>query len=94
VILTTADQLAIGAIQAARERGLQVPRDISIAGFDDIPAAALFDPPLTTVRQPLREKGALGARLLLDGWEGEPPSLVLPTELVVRASTGPAPTVS
>ena len=94
VIMTTADQLAIGAIQAARERGLQVPRDISIAGFDDIPAAALFDPPLTTVRQPLREKGALGARLLLDGWEGPPPSLVLPTELVVRASTGPAPTVS
>ena len=90
-ILTTADQLAFGAILAARERGLRVPEDLSVAGFDDIPEAARSDPPLTTVRQPLREKGTIAARLLLDGWEGPPPTKILPTELVVRDSTGPAP---
>jgi DNA-binding LacI/PurR family transcriptional regulator len=91
-ILVVSDQLAIGAIQAARTRGLQVPRDVSVTGFDDILEAAICDPPLTTVRQPLREKGALAARLLLDGWDGPPPVHILPTELIVRASTGPAPT--
>jgi DNA-binding LacI/PurR family transcriptional regulator len=90
-ILATSDVLATGAILAARERGLQVPRDISVTGFDDIPAAAASDPPLTTVRQPLREKGRLAAQMLLDGWEGKPPRQILPTKLVVRASTGPAP---
>jgi DNA-binding LacI/PurR family transcriptional regulator len=90
-ILTTADQLAFGAILAVRERGLRVPQDVSIAGFDDIPEAARSDPPLTTVRQPLREKGTIAARLLLDGWEGPPPTEILPTELIVRDSTGPAP---
>ncbi len=90
-ILAVSDQLAIGVIQAARERGLSVPRDLSVTGFDDIPDAARSDPPLTTIRQPLREKGALAARLLLDGWDGPPPVHILPTDLIVRASTGPAP---
>jgi DNA-binding LacI/PurR family transcriptional regulator len=90
-ILATSDVLAKGAIEAIRERGLDVPRDISVSGFDDIPEAAQADPPLTTVRQPLREKGRLAAQMLLDGWEGEPPRQLLPLELVVRASTGPAP---
>jgi DNA-binding LacI/PurR family transcriptional regulator len=90
-ILATSDVLAIGAMQAARERGLMIPRDLSVTGFDDIPEAGRAEPPLTTVRQPLREKGALAARLLLDGWEGEPPTRILPTELIVRASTGPVP---
>jgi DNA-binding LacI/PurR family transcriptional regulator len=75
-ILATSDVLAMGAMQAIRERGLDVPRDISVTGFDDIPDAARSDPPLTTV---------------LDGWEGEPPKQILALELVVRASTGPAP---
>jgi DNA-binding LacI/PurR family transcriptional regulator len=91
-ILVVSDQLAIGAIQAARARGLRVPRDLSITGYDDIPEAERAEPPLTTIRQPLREKGALAARLLLDGWERLPPSYTLPTDLVVRASTGPVPT--
>ena len=90
-ILAISDQLALGALAAARQRGLTVPRDLSITGFDDIPAAAMADPPLTTARQPLREKGALAARLLLEGWDGVPPTRILPTELIVRASTGPAP---
>jgi DNA-binding LacI/PurR family transcriptional regulator len=89
-ILAMSDQLAIGAIQAAKARGLRVPQDVSITGFDDIPAAARSDPPLTTVRQPLRRAGAIGAKMLLDGWEGEAPSVMLPTELIVRASTAPA----
>jgi DNA-binding LacI/PurR family transcriptional regulator len=90
-ILATSDVLAMGAMQAIRERGLDVPRDISVTGFDDIPDAARSDPPLTTVRQPLFEKGRLSAQMLLDGWEGEPPKQILALELVVRASTGPAP---
>jgi DNA-binding LacI/PurR family transcriptional regulator len=89
-ILATSDQLALGAIEAARTRGLRVPQDVSIAGFDDIPAATRCDPPLTTVRQPLRLAGAMSAKMLLEGWEGDPPRVILPTELIVRASTAPA----
>ena len=89
-LLVTSDQLALGALEAARNRGLRVPADLAIVGFDDIPAAARSDPPLTTVRQPLRPVGAMGARMLLDGWEGEPPRQTLPTQLVVRASSAPA----
>ena len=89
-ILAISDQLAFGAMEAARTRGLRVPQDVSIIGFDDIPYAAKTTPPLTTVRQPLRTAGALGARMLLDGWDDEAPSVILPTDLIVRASTGPA----
>jgi DNA-binding LacI/PurR family transcriptional regulator len=91
-IIATTDRLALGAIHGARDLGLKVPADVSVAGFDDIPEAARSQPALTTVRQPLVEKGTLaGDRLfeLLDG--GEPPDAVLPVELVARDSTGPAP---
>jgi DNA-binding LacI/PurR family transcriptional regulator len=90
-ILAMSDQLAMGAIQAAKVRGLRVPHDLTVVGFDDIPASALFDPPLTTVRQSLRDAGARAARMLIDGWDGEPPREMLPIELIVRASSGPAP---
>ncbi|MGK5556806.1 LacI family DNA-binding transcriptional regulator [Actinomadura kijaniata] len=92
-ILAMTDRLAHGAVAAARDLGLSVPGEVSVAGFDDLPSAAEGDPPLTTVRQPLVEKGRLAARLLLDLLAGEavPPRTVLPTELVVRASTGPPP---
>ncbi len=90
-ILAASDQLAIGAMQAAAVRGLRVPHDLTIVGYDDIPAAALSDPPLTTVRQSLRDAGAVAARMLLDGWDGEAPNRILPIELIVRASSGPAP---
>jgi DNA-binding LacI/PurR family transcriptional regulator len=88
-IIALSDQLALGVLQAAADRGIAVPRDLSVAGFDDIPAAALASPALTTIRQPHDRKGSEAVRLLL---EGEPAgSVLLPIELVVRASTAPAP---
>lgn len=86
------DRMAMGAIKRLREVNLRVPEDMAVVGFDDIPAAALFDPPLTTVRQPAQEMGATAARLLFDLIEGRPvdvEEVVLPTELVVRRSSGP-----
>jgi DNA-binding LacI/PurR family transcriptional regulator len=91
-LIATTDQLALGAVRGARELGLDVPAEVSVTGFDDIAEAARSQPPLTTVRQPLVDKGALaGDRLLalLEG--GAAQDAVLPVELVVRASTGPAP---
>jgi DNA-binding LacI/PurR family transcriptional regulator len=86
-ILAMSDLLAIGVIRAAQRIGLEVPRDLSVIGFDDVPLARDLNPPLTTVRQPLMEKGRLAAALLLGS--AEPPDAPLPTELVVRGSTGP-----
>jgi DNA-binding LacI/PurR family transcriptional regulator len=86
-VLAFSDQLALGVLDAAAERGVAVPQALSVVGFDDVPDAA---PVLTTVRQPHAGKGATAIRLLLDG--AEPPHTVsLPTELVIRSSTGPAP---
>jgi DNA-binding LacI/PurR family transcriptional regulator len=88
-ILALSDQLALGVLDAAAERGIAVPRDLSVAGFDDIPRAAQATPALTTIRQPHDRKGSEAVRLLLKGKPSG--SVVLPTELVVRASTAPAP---
>jgi DNA-binding LacI/PurR family transcriptional regulator len=91
-ILATSDQLALGAIEAARERGLSVPDDVSVAGFDGVPLAATATPALTTVYQDHAEKGLLAGRLLaarLQGEEAPEPDL-LPARLVVRDSTGRA----
>jgi DNA-binding LacI/PurR family transcriptional regulator len=88
-LIAGTDQLALGAIEAAREAGLRVPEDLSIVGFDDIPGAAWSRPALTTVRQPLFHKGEVAGRLLSAG--AEPREVVLPVELVVRGSTGPPP---
>jgi DNA-binding LacI/PurR family transcriptional regulator len=88
-ILALSDLLAIGVLDAAAERGISVPADLSVAGFDDIPAAATVTPALTTVRQPHQRKGAEAVRLLLADDPAQ--NVLLPTELVVRASTGPAP---
>lgn len=90
-ILCLSDLLALGAIQTATARGLAVPGDVSIAGFDDIPAAARSDPPLTTIRHSYAQKGAYAARFLLDGWTEDPPQMLLPTELIWRESTGQSP---
>jgi len=65
-ILAMSDELARGVMQAASERGIDVPRELSVVGFDDTPEAVRSRPPLTTVHQPLRDKGAAAARLLLD----------------------------
>ena len=85
------DEMAIGAIRSARAAGLDVPGDFSVVGFDDIPFAGAYDPPLTTLRQPRREMGRAAARLLLAALGGEAPArpAVLPHVLVVRASSGP-----
>jgi DNA-binding LacI/PurR family transcriptional regulator len=91
-ILATSDVLAIGAMRAARELGLAVPDDLSVSGFDDTPDAVLVTPALTTVRQPLLDKGAVAGRLLLDPSPGRgAEEILLPTQLAVRASTGPPP---
>jgi DNA-binding LacI/PurR family transcriptional regulator len=90
-LICQSDQLAIGALAAAGRIGLGVPEDVSIAGFDDIDAAADTTPPLTTVRQPLRERGRLAGELVIELLDGKRPRQVrLPTELVVRRSTGRA----
>ena len=87
------DLVAMGALRALAELGLDVPGDVSVVGFDDIPAAAYLSVPLTTVRVPTREIGARAGDLLLDRLEGdaapsgEPPHDVLDAPLVERAST-------
>ncbi|MEU6646946.1 LacI family DNA-binding transcriptional regulator [Saccharomonospora sp. NPDC046836] len=92
-LLCMSDELALGALAAARLQALRVPADLSIVGFDDTPPAAWSEPALTTVRQDLGRKGAHAGQLALRLLAGKrPPSPVtLPVELVVRASTGPAP---
>lgn len=96
-ILGMTDRLAMGAMVAARARGLDLPGDLSVVGFDDLPGAAHVRPALTTVRQPLRLKGYAAARLLLDGAEGGAEGaaaggfLDLRAELVIRRSSGPVP---
>ncbi len=89
-LLCFSDRIAIGACQAARRLGLSVPNDLSVVGFDDIPRATTWDPPLTTVSQPLVDKGRLAARMLLDVIDGAPAvRKVLPISMVVRSSTAP-----
>jgi len=86
------DNIAIGAIQAARARGIRVPDDLSIVGFDDVEHAVIVTPALTTVRQPLAEMGRTAVSLLnrlLDGHGFETLHLELATRLVVRDSTAP-----
>jgi LacI family transcriptional regulator len=88
------DNIAIGAIEAAKARGLRVPEDLSIVGFDDVENATIVTPALTTVRQPLAEMGRTGVSLLirlLEGQRFETLHVELATRLVVRDSTAPAP---
>jgi DNA-binding LacI/PurR family transcriptional regulator len=94
-ILAMSDAMAIGAVAALRGRGMAVPRDVSVVGFDDIDMAAHVDPPLTTVRQPMRRKGEEAVWMLLAvvgrHGAGEPEHRHLATRLIIRGSTGPAP---
>jgi DNA-binding LacI/PurR family transcriptional regulator len=84
------DQMALGLLRRLREAGREVPRDLSVVGFDDIPEAAYFAPPLTTIRQDFAELGRRCLRILLGRIEGEPvpKGVVVAAELVVRDSTG------
>jgi LacI family transcriptional regulator len=89
-VFAGSDETALGVIEAARSRGLRVPEDLSVVGFDDTPVARLAAPPLTTVRQPLREMGAVAVRTALRLAAGERVDshhVELATELVVRQST-------
>ena len=90
-VLCITDRLALGALDAAQQSGLGVPRDMSIVGFDDIPAAAQVAPALTTIRQAHREKGLLAGQALVGLLRGEPVAehIDLPVQLIVRGSTGP-----
>ena len=88
VLLCTTDELALGALEGARDLGLTVPDDVSVTGFDDIPEAAGANPPLTTVHQPLTEKGAVAGDLLLELLDdGDGREVILPAEPVLRGST-------
>jgi LacI family transcriptional regulator len=89
-VFAASDQMALGAIEALRRRGLRVPEDMSVVGFDDLPEVRWSAPPLTTVRQPLADMGKLATRTVLRLALGEDPvspRVELATELVVRAST-------
>ena len=88
------DLIALGAVTAAAERGRQVGRDLSLAGFDDIFVSQLVNPALTTVRQPVARLGKEAAQIAvqaLEGRGGKPRRVILPVELVVRGSTAPVP---
>jgi LacI family transcriptional regulator len=91
-IFAATDEGAAGVIEAARLRGLRIPRDLSVVGFDDTAVARLLSPPLTTIRQPLREMGRMALRTALrlaDGEQLESHHVELATSLVLRGSTGP-----
>ena len=89
-IVAASDLMALAALQAIREVGLEPGRDVAVVGFDDLEAAALAHPPLTTIRQDRRELGTLAAARaieLIENPEAPPESTVLPVELVVRPSS-------
>ena len=96
-VFAASDEMAVGAVHAAREAGLRVPEDISVIGIDDHEMAEFFE--LSTVAQPVHQQGQLAARLLLDALAAvddddrptEPPALTVPTRLIVRHTTAPPP---
>ncbi len=91
-IFASSDQMALGAYEAVRRRGMRVPEDVSIIGFDDLPEVRWSSPPLTTIRQPLSQMGMVAARTVLrlvQGEKLESPRMELATELVIRESTAP-----
>ena len=88
------DQMALGLLRALHEHGREIPREVSVVGFDDIPEAQYFMPPLTTVRQNFGEVGRSSLRLLLEIMRGDGEAvqqLAIAPELVVRRSTAPPP---
>jgi LacI family transcriptional regulator, repressor for deo operon, udp, cdd, tsx, nupC, and nupG len=91
-LFAASDEMAMGAVRAARQAGLRVPEDVSVIGIDDHEMAELLD--LTTVAQPVVAQGVLAAEMILTALAdpGQPlPAVTVPTELVVRGTTGPAP---
>jgi LacI family repressor for deo operon, udp, cdd, tsx, nupC, and nupG len=88
------DEMAFGAMRGVKQAGLQIPADISIAGFDDLPFARYMEPALTSVRQPSEDFGPAAVNQLFKMMDGDPirrRHRLMPYELAIRASTGPAP---
>jgi len=88
-VFVASDTMAVGAMHAVTEAGLRIPEDIGIAGFDDMPFAATTNPPLTTMRQPIQQSGAVAAQTLIDMLDHPSAArhhIILPTELVIRSS--------
>jgi DNA-binding LacI/PurR family transcriptional regulator len=88
-VFALSDVMALGVITEASRRGIRVPDDLEVIGFDDIPLAALVRPALSTVHQPVTEKGQLAATMLIRALEGSAHAerVLLPTHLVLREST-------
>jgi DNA-binding LacI/PurR family transcriptional regulator len=90
-IVAVSDRTAYGALRALREAGCAVPDDVALVGFDDLEASTVAEPPLTTVRQPIRGTGNAAVETLLDVMEnpgGPVRQVILPTQLIVRESCG------
>jgi LacI family transcriptional regulator len=90
-VFAASDRIAFGAMAALDQAGLRIPEDVAFVGFDDIPAAASFRPPLTTVRQPLEAMGRLAVEHLcgrIAGEADEPLQITVETELIARVSCG------
>ncbi len=92
-VVAMSDILALGVLEAARKHGVEIPAQLSIVGYDDVPEAQLATPPLTTVHQPSKDKGEQAATLLIRllGGEEALEHVMLPTQLVVRASVAHPP---
>jgi DNA-binding LacI/PurR family transcriptional regulator len=89
-VVASSDLMALGAIRAVRDHGLDVPHDVSVVGFDDTELMSFTDPPLTTVRQPVRSMSEHTTSLLLEQIDGSKPTnreFLFRPELVVRGST-------
>jgi LacI family transcriptional regulator len=92
-LVTTDETMTLGAVDAILDAGLEMPRDVSLVAFDDVPWMTLLRPPLTAVAQPVHELGVTATQRLLGrlaGFDGPPETTVLRTAFVVRGSTGPA----
>lgn len=90
-VLFANDQMAVGALRALARRGVRVPEDMAVTGFDGIPLSRIVQPPLTTVRQPIRQLGEQAVELLvqrLNNAGREPVSLTLPVSPIRRRSCG------
>ena len=91
-LFAASDAMALGAIRAAQELGLRIPQDLAVIGFDDIPAAAVSTPALTTMRQPIQQSGGAAAETLIEiiaSPEIQPRQIILPVELIQRESCLP-----
>jgi LacI family transcriptional regulator len=96
-LLAFNDLSAIGAMHAFRDAGKRIPDDISVIGFDDVQAASIIQPALTTIRQPLARMGMLAASEILariEDAQSEPRSILIEPELIIRQSSGACPKAS